>query len=334
MHEKLHEIRTALANNEAVPRITVRDLLTWFGAKRRGIWVVANIRKTLALAGLRTEPDIETVWIGTELDFLPYHSDDAESEGAVDIPWGVDDDPTYRISKLATACQSPMSVAPDTAVTEVVTMMLTHNFSQIPVVDEGDIIRGIITWQSLAARFIFTGTATTAGEVMNKPVRIAGDSSIFKALPIVADHGYVLVEDREDHLYGIVTVSDIATQFRKLSEPLLLLGEIDNHIRRIILKLYNYNEEELRGMLEQRAFPQFIDLTFEHYIELLSDDVIWQRSDTGIGRKSFLASLRRTRDIRDQIIRIDPDCSIEEEVVDLRSFAGLLRLLRRYEEED
>jgi predicted transcriptional regulator len=332
MYEKLHEIRSALARGEAVPRITVQDLLGWFGSKRRGIWVVSNVRKTLALAGLRTNPDFDTVSLNYEVEFVLYHSDDAVDEGEVIIPDGVDDDPTYRISKMATACQRPMCVPTDTLVNDVVTMMLTHNYSQIPVVGEGDIIRGIITWQSLAARFIFTGAATTAGEVMNKPVRISGDTSLFKALPIIADHGYVLVEEGEGRLVGIVTEADIATQFKKLSEPFLLLGEIENHVRRIILKLYS--QEELDAILAQRSIPQFMDITFDDYIELLSDEAIWQRGDTGIGQKSFLASLHRTRDIRDRLISFDPDGWVEEEVVDLRSFVGLLRLLRGYEAGD
>lgn len=42
-------------------------------------------------------------------------------------------DPTYRIGKLASATRRPLSVSPDAKLDEVVTHMLTNDFSQLPV---------------------------------------------------------------------------------------------------------------------------------------------------------------------------------------------------------
>ena len=58
-------------------------------------------------------------------------------------------DPVYRISKLASSARKPLSVSPDTKLQEVVTHMLTNDFSQLPVMTSGRDVKGIITWASI-----------------------------------------------------------------------------------------------------------------------------------------------------------------------------------------
>lgn len=42
---------------------SVRTLLSWFEAERRGYWKVHEIRKALRKVKLKTEPDFEEAWI-------------------------------------------------------------------------------------------------------------------------------------------------------------------------------------------------------------------------------------------------------------------------------
>ena len=49
---------------------TVRTLLSWFGAERRGYWWVRDIRKALNKAKLKTEPDFEEAWIDASVSFV------------------------------------------------------------------------------------------------------------------------------------------------------------------------------------------------------------------------------------------------------------------------
>src|SRR4051812_23573110 len=51
--------------------VTVRALLSWFGAERRGYSKVKEIRKALNKVKLRTEPDFEEAWIDGEITFIP-----------------------------------------------------------------------------------------------------------------------------------------------------------------------------------------------------------------------------------------------------------------------
>ena len=49
---------------------TVRTLLSWFEAERRGYWKVQEIRKALRKVKLKTEPDFEDAWIDAPVVFL------------------------------------------------------------------------------------------------------------------------------------------------------------------------------------------------------------------------------------------------------------------------
>jgi len=50
---------------------TVRTILSWFGAKRRGISVVNLIQKALAEVHLTTEPDFTSQYIDAQVRFIP-----------------------------------------------------------------------------------------------------------------------------------------------------------------------------------------------------------------------------------------------------------------------
>src|SRR5664279_4368588 len=50
---------------------SVRTVLSWFGAARRGKWTVVEVRKALRRLKLVTEPDFEDVWINAAVAFRP-----------------------------------------------------------------------------------------------------------------------------------------------------------------------------------------------------------------------------------------------------------------------
>ncbi len=58
--ERLKEIAVQLADGKNVPQVTVREFLSWFSAQRRGYSIVQEIRKTLAGAAVKTDPDFES----------------------------------------------------------------------------------------------------------------------------------------------------------------------------------------------------------------------------------------------------------------------------------
>jgi hypothetical protein len=95
---RIFEIVQQLKENKQPRRATVRKMLKWFNATRRGANVTAEIEKTLSLAGLDTEPPFDEAGIDDHLNFvlrssaadgLPASSSDAEVSATadpVDVP--------------------------------------------------------------------------------------------------------------------------------------------------------------------------------------------------------------------------------------------------------
>ena len=159
---RVKAIALQLKAGETASQLTVREFLSWFGAKRRGYWVVSEIRRTLEENSVETDPDFESTYIDGSIQLklaAPYTAllptvavllGDAKigslvSSGTLtsvaDFP-----DPTHRISKLLAANSPPLCVAPDSPINEAVTLMLARGFSQLPVTTTLREVKGVISW--------------------------------------------------------------------------------------------------------------------------------------------------------------------------------------------
>src|SRR5262245_47875706 len=58
-------------------------------------------------------------------------------------------DPTFRVSKLAAANRAPVSLQPDSTITEAVTLMMANDFSQLPVFSGDRNVKGAVSWRSI-----------------------------------------------------------------------------------------------------------------------------------------------------------------------------------------
>ena len=79
--------------------------------------------------------------------------------------------PTYRIGKLAAANRQTQSVTPDASLSEAVTLMLLHDFSQLPVMQGDRQVKGVISWQSIGSRVALNCKGTVVREFMDKEDR-------------------------------------------------------------------------------------------------------------------------------------------------------------------
>jgi CBS domain-containing protein len=345
--ERLAKAAQQLRQGTEVPPITVRDFLSWFGAKRRGYWVVSNIREALDRNKLRTEPDFEAEYIDSPISVVlaePSPPAIIESPPAIELaaqtiatsttifPPSVTTyaDPTYRISKLAAANNRPVSVSPDAELTEAVTLMLSSDFSQLPVMTGERDVKGVISWTSIGARLSLGKNGNRVRELMDPAQEIKADSSMFQAIPIIVQHQYVLVRSSDNRISGIVTASDLSLQFQQLAEPFLLLGEIENHIRRLIGN--KFSVEELSQARDPgdtaRKIERVADMTFGEYIRLLENPDRWTKLSLSIDRATFCGQLDRVRVIRNDVMHFDPDGIPPEDLETLREFTRFLQRLQ------
>ncbi|WP_410054380.1 CBS domain-containing protein, partial [Escherichia coli] len=110
-----------------------------------------------------------------------------------------------------------------------------HDYSQLPVMTSERDVKGVISWESIAPILALTQSESAVVRDYMKPHReINASDSIFSALPRIIEYAYVLVRSSDQRISGIITTTDLSSQFRQLSEPFLLLSEIENHIRKLI----------------------------------------------------------------------------------------------------
>jgi hypothetical protein len=144
------------------------------------------------------------------------------------------------------------------------------------------------------------------------------------------EHDYVLVRGSDQRIVGIVTTSDLSLQFQQMTEPFLLLGEIENHIRRLIAS--HFDQAELAAAKDSTAGPRQVetaaDLTFGEYKRLLEEPSRWDRLGLHVDRVLFNRLLDRVREIRNDVVHFDPDGIPNDDLQVLRDFARFLRALQ------
>ncbi len=340
MKRELQSIVEDLQAGRAVEPVTVRTFLWWFAAQRRGPNIVRRIRQELDEAGLVTVPDFEARWVDAPIDFAlssepvpePQQATTPATDNIIssDSGW-VTRDATYRISKLAAANQEVIRIAPDGTLAEVITLLLARDFSQIPIMTNDRDVKGMISWRSIGSRLALGKEVNSARDCMEPHNEVRSSVSIFDAIPIITRHDYVLVRSEQNKITGIVTASDLSRQFHALSEPFLLLGEIENLVRNMIGE--NFPAQELAAALDPGAPSRPIlsvdDLTFGEYIRLLQKPERWAQLNLAIDRVMFCKDLDVIREIRNDITHFDPDGITDEELERLRDFKSLLETIER-----
>jgi CBS domain-containing protein len=350
MNDYLARIADEIASGKSPAPVTTREFLSWFGAQRRGYFIVRSIRRELETAGLQTVPDFESNYIDSPLDLCRAASAEsdlsasklnattetsnegveAQADAPLSNPEWVRKDPTYRISKLGSANQTVVSVKPDSTLAEVTALLLLRNFSQLPVMTNERDVKGVITWASVGSRLALSTPGTYARDFMEPHHEIRNHFSIFDAIPIIVSHQYVLVRGEDNRITGIITASDLSEQFRLLAEPFLLLGEIENFIRSMIADRFSVTDlSEARDPGDgERQIQGPDDLAFGGYLRLLEKPERWKQFGLAIDRVSFCKDLDNIRRIRNDVMHFDPDGVPPKELDSLRDFTKFLNQIQ------
>jgi hypothetical protein len=222
-------------------------------------------------------------------------------------------------------------VKPDTPVIEAITLMLTHNYSQLPVMQSNRAVKGLFSWKSYARRLVLQSPCDTVSEAMEQVTTVSSEASIFQVADLLSRNAAVLVikSASDPQVTGIVAASDLAEHFARLGEPFLLIGEIENRVRLLIDG--NFTVPELAGMKDpsdrSRDVRRVADLTFGEYIRLLQTPENWERCKLRVHRPTFIKQLERVRGIRNDVMHFDNEELDSESLGHLRAFAELLRQL-------
>jgi CBS domain-containing protein len=342
--EQLQQVAEQLKTDGRAPPETVRTLLTWFGQKRRGRWVVNAIRAALRKLRLRTDPDFESTYIDGEIEFrlvgerrevdtrtfpVATESERASScEG--DGDGGKYSDPVVRIGMLSAANRSPVIIDRSASIEEATTLMLLNDFSQLPVMQGKRTVHGMISWKSIGSSRLQSAACDKVADCMEPAEELRHDTPLMYAMDMIQRHEVVLVRSGENEIQGLVTTADLSYQFDELARPFLLLGEIENHLRRLIEPRFTVAElADVKHHTEAgRTVEGVADLTFGEYLRLLQQPPCWDRLGLALDRKRFVEQLDRVRQVRNDVMHFSTDEIGEEELKLLEDTTRVLGQLR------
>jgi len=240
-------------------------------------------------------------------------------------------DPTFRIGRLPTAAKGVISITPDAQMSEAITIMLENDFSQLPVMIGERTVKGVVTWKSIARQVAFGKDYELVRHCMDRSHEIFEDRHLFDAIGIIVDVGYVLVKDLPGKITGIVTASDLSRQFHQMTEPFLLLSEIERHVRKLLQAVVT--NDELREVTSSspgggREVRRVDDLNFGDLVRLIERPQIWDRlSLPHVHRQTVTQSLNKINQIRNDVMHFNPDPLDESQTVLLERFSRFLQQL-------
>jgi CBS domain-containing protein len=357
---KIGEIAEQLRSGDP-PIATPRAFLTSLGVARRGVLINREIRQALREYKLKTVPDFEIADVDATIRFARIDNEQttepeadrsatdtntvvdiagrgaggATGTGVLDVNTlligGASADPTYRVGRLDCANRKPLSVRPDASLSEAFTLMMANDYSQLPVMTSDREVKGIISWTSIAIRMALGLMCEYVRDCMESHVEIINsDVSLFSVIHRIVEVESVLVRNDEKVICGMITTSDLSVTFDQLAEPFLVLGEIENHIRRLIDGKFTKGElNEFRDPGDlSRQVDDVSELTFGEYLRLLENPDRWNKLGLKIDRNTFVKELDKVRLIRNGVMHFDPEGIDASELTQLRLFLGLLYKLQ------
>ena len=320
--EHLKNIRQQLNEGIKPPTETVRNLLGWYGVTRRGIRITNKILDDLKKFNLETTPTFENAYIADEVKFI-------DTKDAV-TPNKGETDPTLRIHRLDAANNSPIKIKPQESITKAITTMLANDFSQLPVMTTDREVKGIVSWQSIGSRLSLEINGKFVDDFIDPVEVVDYQSSLNAAITIISNDGCVLVKNINKKICGIVTAADLTLEYQKLSQPFLLIGEIENFIRKLIRGRFSNRElNKVRMRKGESNFTGVSDLSFGEYRALIENEDNWQKLELQLDRVAFIKSLDQVREIRNDIMHFSPDDLLDADLAKLQYFADFLRTLHR-----
>ncbi|AXK38138.1 CBS domain-containing protein [Crenobacter cavernae] len=348
----LNDIAQSLRDGRPMEPISVRELIGWFNALRRGANVNWLVRRALEHAGLITEPDFEGSHIDGRVQLaLPNalqepQVDEEPGQQAVNQPaaqdlqavvefvGGAGVEPAYRVSRLLDPRLQLVTIGPDATLEEAATLMLRHDYSQLPVMTNERDVRGVVSWESIGpAMTLSQPTPRFVRECMRPQVEVKTTDSIFQVINRIIESSYVLVRDERRVVVGILTTTDLSQQFQDLAEPFLLIGEIENHIRALIDGRFTQRElEAVRNENDpERAIESVADLTLGEHVRLIQNHDNWARLGLRADRGVFVKELDVIRQLRNDVMHFDSDRITDVERGLLRNFVQFLHQLKAYQ---
>ncbi|AQW90133.1 hypothetical protein CMU59_16300 [Elizabethkingia anophelis] len=294
-------------------KIPTRQIINNYGVSRRGWRVINNVNAWLEKYELIMEPSFETAnFYGfVEISTIPT----IQVNGELKKPKYTDSIPRLSIIKSSDLNNaedkntSLISVKKETSLTEVISLMIKYNFSQLPILSGRNEVYGLISWKSIG-KALALGKKCSHAKDCYEPVEILNfDEPLFKAVKIILAKEVVLIKDFKKEISGIITATDIGEQFLILSEPFLLIEQIENLIRRILDDILTL--DDINSVLDVNKYDKQIqhlsDLSFGHYVRIIENEALFKKLEINVDRVILREMLSEVNMIRNEVMHFNPE---------------------------
>lgn len=153
----------------------------------------------------------------------------------------------FIVKDLIEGRRDPVTVRPDCSVKMAIDLMIEHDFSQLPVVDNASRPTGMVTNGSIVRALYNFGVKVDELRVSDALVRARAfreDEDLFDLLDDLRESYAVLIVDGEGKLVGIITSFDATEYFRRNSEDMMLVEDIEATLKYYVRTALGVDEVE------------------------------------------------------------------------------------------
>lgn len=324
--EILAEVQRTKTPITTLPHVALKQL----GAGKRGWRVVEAINEMLDRHDVICEPDFGSAWIYGPIEIRPRPKVSTGSAKHTD-----DYDSMPRLSLLKAANLNKVkdgigliSVKRDTPLFDATTLMMIHDFSQLPILSGERQVEGLVSWKSVGRALSLGKECKTVSDCKEEVTVLNSDDTLFSAVKVVLEKEVVVVKQKDGIISGIVTVTDIGEQFIAMAEPFLFIEQIENHVRRILNNKFNPGELVLeRENGEKVEVKDLANLTFGEYVRIIGEPAKFDKLKLKINRQLFVKQLEEVRKIRNEVMHFDPEGISAEKRALLRQTLNFLHTI-------
>ncbi|MCR3748455.1 CBS domain-containing protein [Lentzea californiensis] len=305
-------------------RITVLQLLRLFGASRKSAGVSATIELALEENGLVSKPSIMQSDADDVVSLEPVVDDTSPVESEVADPV---EERLIRlhVGRIRSATAGVVSVQLHDPLVKARTLMLTHNFSQLAVIEENGEFRGAVSWESIGQADMAERAAQVEDALMHARV-VEHNEDLLNQIAEIYASGYVFVRGADRAISGIITAADLTQQFDGVVRPFVLLEEIEQRLHRTMGAVFAV--EEIAAKASSRQRQQILDgqkPMLGLYQQVIKDEQMWRRLRWRLDHEAFLRLFNQVREMRNSLMHFSGGVLSDEELAPLH---GLLRMLR------
>jgi len=185
--QEFEEIVKEIIEHDKSFTMSPRAFLNYFFCSKRSKGNICRIDAYLQENNLETEPNYMNVYIDGEI--ILKHKEKAKSK--------TEPDPIQRINILPSANSIPITITRDAKLKDATTLMMMHNFSQLPVMSNPRSVAVYISWNSIGEAL---SNGINSNEVKDFIVQdctiLPYETPLLEAIQIIINKEFVLVQKK------------------------------------------------------------------------------------------------------------------------------------------